>query len=200
MFRFFTHYTGRGRYNVKCQVAGDGDTQVNEGFINNRKKQGRAIPMTPGGSPMCCGSNTITEDSVLTDTGNFTRNAAGGAFQVQHEDPLSLLLQLFVTQVNVDISGKDMIPPGKTTDLTTTVEDYEIVVNQSVNIVKVSFTSPGNNLDSPDKVARYIIKYAENITADNFDDIETEIDESYLVGENDLSPVDGGLPKEFNIK
>ena len=31
------------------------------------------------------------------DTGNFTRNAAGGAFQVQHEDPLSLLFQLFVT-------------------------------------------------------------------------------------------------------
>ena len=82
--RFFTHYTGRGRYNVKCQVIGDSDTQVNEGFINNRKK-GRSIPMAPGGSPMCCGSNTITEDSVLSDTGNFTRTATGGAFQVSYK-------------------------------------------------------------------------------------------------------------------
>ena len=78
--RFFTHYTGKGRYNVKCQVVGDDDTQVNEGFINNR--EGRTIPMAPGGTPMCCGSDTITPDSVLSDTGNFTRSAAGGAFQV----------------------------------------------------------------------------------------------------------------------
>ena len=35
--RYFTHYTGQGRYNVKCQVVGDDDTQVNEGFINGRK-------------------------------------------------------------------------------------------------------------------------------------------------------------------
>ena len=78
--RFFTHYTGKGRYNVKCQVVGDDDTKVNEGFINS--KDGRSIPMAPGGTPMCCGSDTITPDSVLSKSGNFTRSAAGGAFQV----------------------------------------------------------------------------------------------------------------------
>ena len=35
--RYFTHYTGRGRYSVKCQVVGDGDTQVNGGFINSKQ-------------------------------------------------------------------------------------------------------------------------------------------------------------------
>ena len=37
--RYFTHYTGRGRYSVKCQVVGDGDTQVNGGFINSKQVQ-----------------------------------------------------------------------------------------------------------------------------------------------------------------
>ena len=36
-FRYFTHYTGKGRYSVKCQVIGDSDTQVNEGFINSKQ-------------------------------------------------------------------------------------------------------------------------------------------------------------------
>ena len=79
-FRYFTRYTGKGRYNVKCQVVGDDDTNVNGGFINS--KEGRSIPMAPGGSPVCCGSNTITPDSILASTGNFTRSAVGGAFQV----------------------------------------------------------------------------------------------------------------------
>ena len=37
LFRYFTHYTGKGRYSVKCQVIGDSETQVNEGFINSKQ-------------------------------------------------------------------------------------------------------------------------------------------------------------------
>ena len=44
--------------------------------------QGRSIPMAPGGSPVCCGSDTLTADSELSSTGNFSRSAVGGAFQV----------------------------------------------------------------------------------------------------------------------
>ena len=38
--------------------------------------------MAPGGSPVCCGSDTLTADSQLSNTGNFSRSAVGGAFQV----------------------------------------------------------------------------------------------------------------------
>ena len=44
--------------------------------------QDRSIPMAPGGSPVCCGSDTLTADSQLSSTGNFSRSAVGGAFQV----------------------------------------------------------------------------------------------------------------------
>ena len=44
--RYFTHYTGRGRYSVKCQVVGDGDTQVNGGFINNKQVKGLSIELS----------------------------------------------------------------------------------------------------------------------------------------------------------
>jgi len=170
--RFFTHYTGKGRYNVKCQVVGDDDTKVNEGFINNR--EGRTIPMAPGGTPMCCGSDTITPDSVLTKSGNFTRSAAGGAFQI-----------------TVDITGNDITPPGKTNDLNAKFEDSSL---------KITFTSPGNDLDSQEPVARYIIKFsAENITAENFDKIGTEILEDDLNEGFTLTPVNGSLPVELSL-
>merc|ERR1712013_732041 len=42
--RYFSQYTGRGRYSVKCQVVGDDDTKVNDGFITAKK----SIPMLPG--------------------------------------------------------------------------------------------------------------------------------------------------------
>ena len=68
--RYFTHYTGQGRYSVKCQVEGDQDTQVNQGFLNGRKD--RSIPMKPG-TPVCCGSDALRPGTNLTNTGVFSR-------------------------------------------------------------------------------------------------------------------------------
>ena len=51
--------------------------------------QGRSIPMAPGGSPVCCGSDTLTADSQLSSTGNFSRSAVGGAFQVAGDQGLN---------------------------------------------------------------------------------------------------------------
>merc|ERR1719391_1523219 len=53
--RYFAQYSGTGRYSVKCQVTGQDDTKVNEGFIQARS---RSIPMV-NGTRMCCGSTTV---------------------------------------------------------------------------------------------------------------------------------------------
>ena len=68
--RYFTHYTGQGRYSVKCQVEGDEETKVNQGFLNGRKD--RSIPMKPG-TPVCCGSDALRPGTNLTNTGVFSR-------------------------------------------------------------------------------------------------------------------------------
>merc|ERR1712172_122250 len=77
--RYFTQYTGKGRYSVKCQVSGDSDTGINGGFIG-----ARVFPKVPDPhSPLCCGSDAMPAGSLVTPTGNFTRHAAGGAFRVK---------------------------------------------------------------------------------------------------------------------
>ena len=68
--RYFTQYTGKGRYSVKCQVTGNKDTGVNGGFIG-----ARVFPKVPDPhSPLCCGSNAMPPGSQKTPTGNFTRS------------------------------------------------------------------------------------------------------------------------------
>ena len=67
--RYFTQYTGKGRYSVKCQVSGDSDTGVNGGFIG-----AKVFPKVPDPhSPLCCGSDAMPPGSQKTPTGNFTR-------------------------------------------------------------------------------------------------------------------------------
>merc|ERR1712212_1121397 len=98
--RYFAKYTGKGRYSVRCQVSGDDETGVNDGFTSSR-----VFPKIPDPhSPLCCGSDAMPPGSKKTPTGNFTRQAAGGAFQVKNE---------------VDMDA-DNIPPGRVTDLQAT--------------------------------------------------------------------------------
>ena len=60
----------------------DSSKPVSEKLSFNCRKQrrfgrgGRYIPEKPG-TQVCCGSDTVFPDSVLSDTGNFTRQAAG---------------------------------------------------------------------------------------------------------------------------
>merc|ERR1711971_16939 len=141
--RYFAKYTGKGRYSVKCQVSGDDETGVNDGFTSSR-----VFPKIPDPhSPLCCGSDAMPPGSKTTKTGNFTRQAAGGAFQVTNE---------------VDMEA-DNIPPGRVTDL------------EAKNLpgkICVQFTAPGDDLDSNDKAASYVVKYSStvgNLTGANFD-------------------------------
>merc|ERR1712172_333284 len=173
--RYFAKYTGKGRYSVKCQVSGDDETGVNDGFTSSR-----VFPKIPDPhSPLCCGSDAMPPGSKTTKTGNFTRQAAGGAFQVTNE---------------VDMEA-DNIPPGRVTDL------------EAKNLpakISVQFTAPGDDLDSNDKAASYVVKYSStvgNLTGDNFDEEEfnTPISIDDLV-DSTFDPEVGGATKTFFIK
>eukprot|EP00090_Calanus_glacialis_P010249 TRINITY_DN18632_c0_g1_i4.p1 TRINITY_DN18632_c0_g1~~TRINITY_DN18632_c0_g1_i4.p1 ORF type:complete len:980 (-),score=267.96 TRINITY_DN18632_c0_g1_i4:71-3010(-) len=174
--RYFAKFTGKGRYSVKCQVAGDESTGVNGGFTGDR-----VYPQVPDPhSPLCCGSNALSPDAKVTKTGNFTRQAAGGGFQVMND---------------VEV-GVDKIPPGQVTDLT--------VVDITKETITIEFTAPGNDLDSNDIAAEYIIKYSStggNLTGGNFDltDFNTFITKDNLFDSN-LDPVNGGSIKQIKIK
>ena len=89
----------------------------------------------------------------------------------------------------------DNIPPGRVTDMA--------VVN-SVSTVNLQFTAPGDDFDSDDPAASYVIKYsttAGNLTGVNFENEEfnTKISATDLV-DSDLSPVAGGIVKKISIK
>jgi len=175
--RYFAQFTGKGRYSVKCQVEGDETTGVNGGFTG-----GRVYPQVPDPhSPLCCGSDALAPDAKVTKTGNFTRQASGGGFQVTNE---------------VDL-GVDKIPPGRITDLT--------VTSISTETVTVIFTAPGDDLDDGNSTAaEYIVKFsstAGNLTGDSFnsEEFNIQIKPGNLI-DSTLDPVNGGSIKEFKIK
>merc|ERR1712025_449481 len=142
--RYFSRFTGQGRYSVKCQVVGDEETGTNGGFIGER-----VYPQNPQpGTPLCCGSNALPEGAKVDPTGNFTRHASGGAFKVTNE---------------VDMSA-DNIPPGQVNDLK--------LVEITAEVATLEFTSPGDDLDSDDVAASYTFKFSS--TGDNLVDSDLE--------------------------
>ena len=59
--------------------------------------------------------------------------------------------------------------------------------------MKVSFTSPGDDLDSDSPVSSYDIRVSDG-------EQETQIGEADISEESSLSPVPGGAHKEIKIK
>ena len=89
----------------------------------------------------------------------------------------------------------DNIPPGRVTDLQ---------AKNLPDMIAVQFTAPGDDLDSNDKAASYVVKYSStvgNLTGDNFDkdEFNTEITNDDLVNST-LDPEAGGTTKTFFIK
>jgi len=141
----------------------------NETQINEGFIVSRALPEKPG-APICCGSNAVTANSKLTSSGNFTRQSVGGSFQAKQGD----------------IPSGDKYPPSRVTDLK--------LVN-SCGRINITFTSPGDDYDSPDKVKQYIIKYSQNATnLVNFDSalLPELSDDDLIHNGTTLNPVVGG--------
>ena len=89
----------------------------------------------------------------------------------------------------------DEIPPGRVTDLE---------ANNLPGMIALQFTAPGDDLDSSDKAAYYVVKYSStvgNLTGVNFDkdEFNTEITNDDLVNST-LDPEVGGTTKTFFIK
>ena len=157
------------RYTLKCQVEGTGDSQINQGFIDARSAS-RALPSRPTkDTPMCCGSNTLRDDSILEPTGNFRRSSAGGSIEI----------------VNAD---KAVIPPG-------TVKDLRSSNTQNLRYFFLHFTSVGSKLDQG-KADSFKIFYSRNSSA--FDDLEnlpincTILTEADVVNPLSLTPQESG--------
>ena len=109
----------------------------------------------------------------------FARQAAGGAFQVTNDVE----------------AGTDRTPPARVTDLQATLLPSTILL---------TFTAPGNDLDSADPAAQYVLKFSStggNLTNDNFDNTEfnTQIVDADLV-DSTLDPEEGGSTKTIKIQ
>ena len=101
----------------------------------------------------------------------------------------------------MDITGNDFIAPSKVVDLVSTMNSTD---SEEV-WWRVTFTEPGDDLDSDDKADKYIVKFSStvgNLTGGNFDkdEFNTVITDKDLVNDSTLEPENGGTQKTFFIK
>ena len=98
-------------------------------------------------------------------------------------------------QVTVDISGDDVTPPSKVVDLQAVFTNTGSEDNSFI----ISFTSPGDDLDSEDPVQTYTIRYSQNLTALTFDSGTLLTDDDLDAGST-LTPVKGSVKVELIVK
>ena len=179
--RYFTSFTPDStsrRYSLKCQVEGSEDTQINEGFIEaKRHPKLKALPSKPSEeNPICCGSNTVRDDSTLTRTGDFRRSSAGGSIEIMNGD-------------------KAKYPPGKVSDLRT---------GNNVNRTYFSlfFTSAGNILDSgtAGKIDIYFTKNATDLMDENLIvGVVDSLNSTDVLNSDQLAPTVAGTKVKLDV-
>ena len=122
--RYFTTFDPNAdmtRYSLKCQVESTVGSKINQGFIDSRRK-GRSLPKLPSAtSPVCCGSDTLRDDSILEPTGEFKRSSSGGSMEILNADKVNY-------------------PPGK-------VSNFRGGNNIVMPFFTLQFTSSGISLD-----------------------------------------------------
>ena len=95
----------------------------------------------------------------------------------------------------MDITGNDFIAPSKVVDLVSTMNSTD----SEEFWWRVTFTEPGDDLDSDEPVTSYTFRYAQNLTAQNFEtDGQILKQEDLYVGS--FCPEAGGHVKEIGIK
>ena len=101
------------RLSVRCQALGTDSTNFNGGFTVTKRikehKEGKTIPSTP--APLCCGSETLRNNSILTKTGLFERISSGGSVTVKAQMP-----------------GNDTIPPSRINDIRGELDQIEKIM------------------------------------------------------------------------
>ncbi|XP_004603681.2 calcium-activated chloride channel regulator 4A-like [Sorex araneus] len=147
---YFINYKKNGRYNLKVRVHGGATA----------KKSLRHPPNTAAFVPGWVVNGEIqanpprpeTDKDIQTNVENFSRMAAGGAFELENvPNPFNP-------------SSSDYFPPSQITDLEATREG---------NLITLTWTAPGDDFDVG-KVRQYIIRKSGNILdlKDNFDGAE----------------------------
>ena len=177
--RYFTSYepsAGEVRYTLKCQVDSTDDSAINQGFLDARREEkrlyrGRSLPKRPSPqAPICCGSSTVTDKSVLKATGQFGRSQTGGMISITNADKASY-------------------PPGTVTDLSAGRLDLTACT------FSVMFTSSGAVLDSG-TVDEYKIYYSTNQTmlmsTVSFENFEYILEAQLAPGSASMTPVEAG--------
>jgi Mg-chelatase subunit ChlD len=177
--RYFTSFVPSAaevRYTLKCQVESTDDSSINQGFLDARNlyhssSHARSLPKRPSpDSPICCGSSTVTEDSVLVPTGQFGRTETG-------------------TMLSIVNSDKANFPPGSVSNLVAGGLDL------GTGTFSIMFTAPGSVLDSGTADAYKIYFSIDQSVLTNASALENcdYINETFLApGSANMTPVEAG--------
>jgi len=174
--RYFTKFEPNAentRYTLKCQVEGTDDSQINQGFIDARDHM-RSLPNRPSSeSPVCCGSDALREDSILSPTGNFKRLSSGGSIEMKN-------------------ANKVDYPPGQ-------VNDLRGGNNLNQASFTLTFTSAGETLDSG--TAEGIEVYFSHNSSLLFDNSNlTYLTVNDVYNNASLTPSEAGTKVEIEVK
>ena len=121
------------RHSLVCSVVGTEETKL----VDTARVS--AFPSRPTGStPVCCGSQAVTEDTPTSPSGPFTRSRSGGVITFGQTG-----------------SSNNLYPPGPIRDLT--------LGHFQGDTFQLSFTSPGADLSSG-TIEQYTIFYSTNKT------------------------------------
>jgi len=176
--RYFTTFDPNKentRYSLKCQVESTDGSKINQGFLESRKES-KSLPSNPtANNPICCGSNTLRDDSILTPTGDFKRSSPGGSVEIENADKVEY-------------------PPGR-------VNDLRGGNNLNLTSFSLSFTSAGEMLDFG--TAKGIkVYYAQNSSELN---TASNLNTTYLTVDDVLNPAalnasEDGTKVEISVK
>ena len=162
--RYFTSFDPTAdmtRYTLKCQVESTDDSKINQGFLDARRHMSKSLPIRPSAStPVCCGSNTLRDDSILEPTGQFKRSASGGSLEIENANQVTY-------------------PPGK-------VSNLRGGNNVNMPFFTLEFTSSGMSLDEG---TAYGLRVYYSLNSTNLKADDTTLDTlQYLAVEDVVNP------------
>ncbi|XP_027221462.2 calcium-activated chloride channel regulator 4A [Penaeus vannamei] len=181
--RYYTLYSGAGRYSVEVQVWDDGYAYVNNGYEKSKQQ----FLKTP---TYCCGSVVPASPDLGTPTGNFSRTVTVGSFQVLADPPAGDLLppsrvtdlQASAAPLSLDLTWT---APGDDLDAGT-VAGYEVRLSRNrSHLEDDSFDARGNEtlltLDESADMAELLLEAGQKVTLNLTLEDELERNRTYFV-------------------